>query len=420
MHWQESREGVRRAGPGFRAGAVAASRRALILSAGSAAVFVAAVAFRGAGPRGAGDAIPRSAFPSTVLPTREASPSSARPSIWTRTSPTGPACGCASAWTRSAPACISCIRCHPQGASNSRTFVNGSLLRGTETHRCRRRRVLEGELLHRDDGNGVGHEIADRANTTIAGGYSFLVEPAGAAPHQRRRATGRGSLRLGHADAGPAHHRAVRLRTWRGERLSGEPVPSCRRRWRAHGRRHARPARPSDPDGASPPSATGQYVFEADYRRYSDDWDVRGNTFSVGLSHYVTPQVLVNGTYRRYGQSGAYFYAPSYTGTPGKYFTADFRLFPFDSNLYTGGIVLTPAEGLLGMPRGTGLTLQYDFYRRDDRLPGRHLHDRCADPAETAMTLQWPIGWLVAALVIATAIGGEARQDRRQPEPIVS
>ena len=43
--------------------------------------------------------------------------------------------------------------------------------------------------------------------------------------------------------------------------------------------------------------------LEADYRRYTDDWDIRANTVSIGLSHYFTPQLLLGGRYRRYGQT---------------------------------------------------------------------------------------------------------------------
>ena len=51
-----------------------------------------------------------------------------------------------------------------------------------------------------------------------------------------------------------------------------------------------------------------------------------------------------------------------YTGSP-QFYTADFRLFPFDSNLYTGRLVITPQHGLLMLPTGTSLTAQYEFYK---------------------------------------------------------
>jgi hypothetical protein len=54
--------------------------------------------------------------------------------------------------------------------------------------------------------------------------------------------------------------------------------------------------------------------FSADYRRYSDDWQVHSNTMSVGLTHHFTPTLLAGFDYRRYTQTGASFYQPAYTG----------------------------------------------------------------------------------------------------------
>ena len=105
--------------------------------------------------------------------------------------------------------------------------------------------------------------------------------------------------------------------------------------------------------------------LEADYRHYFDDWEVRSNALTVGLSHHFSPQWLLNGSYRRYGQTGAYFYQPQYDGIP-TYFTADFRLEPFASNNYTGKIVMTPAGKRGWLPEGTGLTLRYERYQANN------------------------------------------------------
>ena len=56
--------------------------------------------------------------------------------------------------------------------------------------------------------------------------------------------------------------------------------------------------------------------LEADYRRYLDDWQVQSNTFSVGVSHHFGSQFLMNLAFRRYDQTGAFFWAPEYTGIP--------------------------------------------------------------------------------------------------------
>jgi hypothetical protein len=102
--------------------------------------------------------------------------------------------------------------------------------------------------------------------------------------------------------------------------------------------------------------------FEADYRHYHDNWSVNSNALSVGLSHHFGDTIVGGGSYRRYSQTGAYFYQPEYIGSP-LYYTGDFRLFPFDSNSVTGRFELTPKNGLFNMPAGTALTLQYERYR---------------------------------------------------------
>ena len=109
------------------------------------------------------------------------------------------------------------------------------------------------------------------------------------------------------------------------------------------------------------PALPGETYLEADYRHYNDTWDLHSNSFSVGVSHYVTHQTLAEFSYRRYGQSGAFFYEPQYTGAP-TFYTADFRLGPFDSNLYTGRMVYTPQSTLFFLPKGSALTLQYERY----------------------------------------------------------
>ncbi|CEF48793.1 unnamed protein product [uncultured bacterium] len=106
--------------------------------------------------------------------------------------------------------------------------------------------------------------------------------------------------------------------------------------------------------------------LEADYRRYFDDWQVHSNALALGLSHHFTPTVMGSFTYRWYDQTGAYFYQPEYGSPPPTYFTADFRLQPFNSGLYSGKVVLTPKGQLMGFPKDSALMLQYDRYRADN------------------------------------------------------
>jgi hypothetical protein len=83
------------------------------------------------------------------------------------------------------------------------------------------------------------------------------------------------------------------------------------------------------------------------------------------VSHHVGPQFLVNVGYRRYDQTGAFFWAPAYTGIP-QYYTADFRLEPFTSNDYSGRVVITPKSHWWVLPEDTALTVQYERYSADN------------------------------------------------------
>ncbi len=106
----------------------------------------------------------------------------------------------------------------------------------------------------------------------------------------------------------------------------------------------------------------GETYLEADLRHYFDDWSIKSNSVQVGLSHYFTPSTLVAVDYRRYTQTGAFFYQPQYFGAP-TLFTGDFRLAPFNSDLYGARVTFTPKDGLFGlMPSGTGVTFEYERY----------------------------------------------------------
>src|SRR5207302_5269756 len=59
--------------------------------------------------------------------------------------------------------------------------------------------------------------------------------------------------------------------------------------------------------------------LEADYRRYFDDWQVASNMLNTGVSHHFSDQWLLNVGYRRYVQTGAFFYQPAYSGALPQY-----------------------------------------------------------------------------------------------------
>lgn len=257
----------------------------------------------------------------------------------------------------------SCIRCHPQGAQNARQFVNAALRRplGKATF------SFGGEFSNENfyqatTGFASISRAVNQDNTTIAGGYSFSLNRPRLHPSE--------DVETQYSQSGylSVTQNVTKLTAVQGgfevSRVSGYQANPFLRAL-VNGVRELGNA----PDLRTRRTVTlrvrqalpAETYVEADYRHYSDSWDLRSNSLSLGVSHYLTPQTLAEFSFRRYGQSGAFFYEPQYTGTP-IYYTADFRLAPFDSNLYTGRVVYTPAAPLLLLPKGSALTFQYERY----------------------------------------------------------
>jgi len=257
----------------------------------------------------------------------------------------------------------SCMRCHPKGADNlrqelglsaTRRFGDVKLTAGGDFSAENFYRATTGlTSISRDFGKG---------NTTVAGGFSFsLNEPT---IHPLRKVVDqyqRGGFvsitrTLSKTTIAQAGYEIGRISGYQSSPffraiVNGferpDKVPDERTRHTLAGRlRQALPA---------------ETYLEADYRRYVDDWQVKSNTVSVGLSHYLRPEWLLGLTYRRYHQTAAFFWAPEYAGAP-QYYTADYRLEAFASNTFTGKIVVTPKGHVWWFPEGTGLTVQYERY----------------------------------------------------------
>ena len=258
----------------------------------------------------------------------------------------------------------SCIRCHPNGAHNQRTFLNGSLVRRMGNTSLSAGAELSKENFYRAVTALTSiSRTFNSANTTVAGGYSFswngpMLHPSEFVESQHAQsAYGSITQTLTKTTIAQAGVEISRVAGYQsnpflraivdGNRLVGV-APDERQRVSASFRlRQALPWRT---------------YLEADLRRYEDDWRLRATTYSLGFTRDISPRWTLGGTYRHHDQTGVSFYAPTYKGNP-QYFTADFRLFPFTSTLYTGRLVFTPAGRLLGsLPAGSKLTLQYEFY----------------------------------------------------------
>ncbi len=257
----------------------------------------------------------------------------------------------------------SCARCHGDGASNHRTFLDLNVRKKFGDFKVDFGGEVSRENFYAADTGMISvSRDFNKANTTVAGGYSFSynrpqMHPTEEVQHQvsqdayasvTQTVTRTTVVQLGYElNQINGYQSSPFLRTSVNGTMQLGVVPDSRTRQTLMAR--VRQALP------------GATYLEADYRRYIDNWQLDSNTVSVGLSHYFTPKVMAGFTYRWYDQTGAYFYQPSYTGTP-EYYTADFRLGPFNSNLYSGKLTITPDHFWFGLKKGTAFEAEYQRY----------------------------------------------------------
>lgn len=258
----------------------------------------------------------------------------------------------------------SCARCHQQGAPNLRQVFNGSLVRKYGNTKLSLGGEFGREKFYRATTlmTSVTRDL-NNSNTTVAGGFSFSWNQPQLHPSQQHemQVVPDGFVALTQtlskttvAQIGyeASHIAGYQTDPFLRARVNGEMqlgnTPDARTRQALTVRlRQALPA---------------NTVLEADYRRYHDNWSLDSDTLTAGVSHHFNPLVLGSFAYRWYQQTGVFFYEPQYFGSP-QYFTADYRLIPFDSGVYSGKIELTPHAGFWRLRDGTGLTIQYDRYR---------------------------------------------------------
>ena len=261
----------------------------------------------------------------------------------------------------------SCARCHRDGANSHRQEIGLSATRKYGAMKLTLGGAYSKENFYRATTGitSISRELAN-GNTTVAGGFTFSLNQPMLHPlpdYENQYQSGgfvsvtqtlskstiaQFGYELGHI-AGYQNNPFLRASV-NGVLVLGQ-VPDARSRQTLSAR--LRQALPADT------------YLEADYRHYFDDWDVTSNTFNVGVSHRFGPVVLLNAAYRRYDQTGAFFWAPEYTGVP-QYYTADFRLEPFTSNNYSGRLEIAPRGRWWWLPEGTALTAQYERYHADN------------------------------------------------------
>ncbi len=258
----------------------------------------------------------------------------------------------------------SCVRCHPNGRGMQHRAFGAGITQKFGDLKLDVGGEISRETFYASDTGMISlSRDLNKGNTTIAGGYSFQYNQPTLHPSQNV------ATQWSHDAYASVTQTLTKTTivqgTYEYNRISGYQnspflrtpvngvmtlgnVPDLRSRQAIAVR--VRQALP------------GETYLEADFRHYSDSWSIGSNAISLGASHYFSPAMLLGFDYRKYTQTGAFFWQPSYVGNP-LYYTGDFRLQPFDSGQFTGKMVLTPSDGFWGMPKGTALSLQYERYQ---------------------------------------------------------
>ena len=258
----------------------------------------------------------------------------------------------------------SCARCHPDGANNGRVVSSVNVVRKYGDTKLTLGGELSKELFYTATTGlvSVSRDL-NKANTTVAGGFSFSLNRPQLHPSEQsesqRSMDAYGSVTQSWTKSTVTQfgYEVNQINGYQSNPFLRTSVNGIMQLGVAPDQRtrHAVSARIRQ-------ALPGNTFIEADYRRYHDTWSLDSDAVSIGLSHRFANGMSAGGSYRNYTQTGAYFYQPEYVGTPA-YFTGDFRLFPFDSDSVTGRLEITKKNGLMGMPAGTTLALQYERYR---------------------------------------------------------
>lgn len=110
-------------------------------------------------------------------------------------------------------------------------------------------------------------------------------------------------------------------------------------------------------------------ILRGYYRYYIDSWGLSAHTFELETPIKVTPFLSVSPFYRFYQQKGVKYFAPYQEhGTTETYYTSDYDLSTFSSNMLGMGIRYAPPGGILHIARLNAVELRYGHYDRSTGL----------------------------------------------------
>lgn len=115
--------------------------------------------------------------------------------------------------------------------------------------------------------------------------------------------------------------------------------------------------------------AGDRFIIKTYYRFYKDDWGLQSHTASIELPVKITPFVSISPVYRYYKQTAIDYFAPYKQHTAAnQYYTSNYDLSAFSSNLFGANFRIAPPKGVLGIQQWNMLELRYGHYTRTTGL----------------------------------------------------
>jgi hypothetical protein len=109
-------------------------------------------------------------------------------------------------------------------------------------------------------------------------------------------------------------------------------------------------------------------ILRSYYRFYVDSWGLVSNTFNLEIPVKITPFFSISPYYRFYQQTAAKYFAPYGVHTEQEqYFTSNYALAAFNSQLFGAGFRLAPPRGILTNSLRT-LEIRYGHYTQTTDL----------------------------------------------------
>jgi Protein of unknown function (DUF3570) len=109
-------------------------------------------------------------------------------------------------------------------------------------------------------------------------------------------------------------------------------------------------------------------ILRSYYRFYADSWGLVSNTFNLEMPVKITPFFSISPFYRFYMQTAAKYFAPYAVHTEQEqYFTSNYALAAFNSNLFGAGLRLAPPRGVFTNSLRI-LELRYSHYTQTTDL----------------------------------------------------